>query len=102
MAAKTEMHLEHLLSEEVRDSEGKRAGRIEEVKIEERGGEAYVSEYLIGPYALLIRLAAYFPNSRIVRFLGWSPKQPHRIPWDQMDLWDPSHPRLKCRREELE
>ncbi|HEY0511521.1 MAG TPA: hypothetical protein VGH73_06435, partial [Thermoanaerobaculia bacterium] len=50
------IHFEHLLGREVRDPEGKRAGRILAVGTDRDGEDCVVREYMLGTAALLTRL----------------------------------------------
>ena len=55
-----------------------------------------VSEYHIGPSALFERLA--------VKHFGWALRGRHpgyRAAWDQVDVSDPTRPRLICEKSEL-
>jgi hypothetical protein len=91
------IHFEHLLGCEVRDPEGKRAGRILAVSTEREGEDLVVSEYRLGTAALLTRLgltAGRLIGLRVHR-------EPLCIPWDQLDLRDPKQPRLLCPVAEL-
>jgi hypothetical protein len=96
------VHLERLLNKKVRDANGRKAGRIEEVcaRVDERGWA--VESYLLGEAGLLARLGL---PGLTMSFLGLasSGETPSgkTVPWDQMDLTDPRHPRLKCTVEEL-
>jgi hypothetical protein len=51
-----------------------------------------VSEYLLGPAALLERLAVQ---------LSVTGARGHRVRWDQLDVSDPRRPRLTCAVDEL-
>ena len=97
MAERNEIRAELLLGRKVHSQEGAAIGRIEELRAEREHGYWVVTEFHIGPNALIERLA--------VRHLGWTlPGRVHgyRVRWDQIDLTDPDHPRLSCAREDLE
>ncbi|HEV7705215.1 MAG TPA: hypothetical protein VGO46_13030 [Gemmatimonadaceae bacterium] len=96
------IHVELLLDKEVRDAEGRRAGRIEELRAKREGNEIIVEAYHLGPAALLERLAAPVVRMRFLRVFGLH-KHTHgrRARWDQMDLSDPEHPVLRCSLSEL-
>jgi hypothetical protein len=97
------IHVEHLLGRKVRDSEGRKAGRIEEIRCQNRQGQCRVSEYLLGGGGLMERLSVPDLSLTLIRLLGSRRfSSTHRVPWNQMDLADPKHPKLRCRREELE
>jgi sporulation protein YlmC with PRC-barrel domain len=92
------IHFEHLLGRQVLDPEGKRIGRLLEVSAKQDGKGCEVHEYLLGTAALLTRLGI-----SAQRLVGLKiRRQPLRVPWDQLDLRDPSKPRLKCSLKELE
>jgi hypothetical protein len=97
------LHLERLLGRKVYDPAGKCAGRIEEVLVERRGDEWLVTEYLLGMEGLLHRLSVAGAAAALVRLLGGvgNPSS-HRVPWAQMDLSDPEHPRVTCPADQLE
>jgi hypothetical protein len=96
------IHVELLLDKEVWDTEGRRAGRIEEVRAKREGSEITVEAYHLGPSALLERLAAPVARMRFLRIFGLH-KHTHgrRARWDQMDLSNPHRPVLRCKMEEL-
>lgn len=101
MGART-INIELLLDKEVRDSSGRAAGRIEEIRARRDGEEIVVEAYHLGPEALLERLAAPVVRLPLSRRLGLH-RHAHgwRVRWDQLDLSDPEKPVLRCRREEL-
>lgn len=96
------INVELLLDREVRDVSGRRAGRIEEIRARRTGREIVVEAYHLGPAAALERLAAPVMRSSLLRALGRK-RRTHgrRVRWDQMDLSDPRHPKLRCKVEEL-
>jgi sporulation protein YlmC with PRC-barrel domain len=100
---KTEVKLELLLGTRVVDSNGERVGRIEEVVADRDGDELLVTHYLVGRYGLFERFSIYHVGIGLMRYLGSRAQSanPHRIPWDAMDLSDPEHPRLTCTVDEL-
>jgi hypothetical protein len=85
-----EVRLQDLLGRRVHGPDGAAVGRIEEVRAEEKDGEFVVTEYHLGPAALLERLAA-----RLGRGHG------RAATWDQLDVSDPRKPRLLCPPDEL-
>ncbi len=90
----TEVRLEDLVGRKVRARNGRTVGRIEEVCAEARGDEYEVTEYHLGPGALLERLAL------VERLLGRAP-QTIIVRWDQLDISDPLHPYLTCTVDDL-
>jgi sporulation protein YlmC with PRC-barrel domain len=96
------INVELLLDKEVKDSEGRSAGRIEEIRARREGEEIAVEAYHLGPEALLERLAAPVMRLSLMRALGFHRHSLSlRVPWDQLDLSDPEKPVLRCPREEL-
>jgi hypothetical protein len=95
-----EIHLDLLLGRSAVARNGKPIGRIEEFRAERRGHELVVTEYHLGPEALLERLSVSG-----LRFLSLfrikTRKRGHRVPWDKLDLSNPKKPRLTCSVEEL-
>jgi hypothetical protein len=97
VAEKNEIRAELLLGRRVRSLEGRVVGRIEEMRAQREHDYWVVTEFHIGPDALVERLA--------VRHLGLAlPGKAHgyRVRWDQIDLDDPDRPRITCPVEELE
>lgn len=97
-----EARVEELLGRKIRDADGRKIGRIEELVAEWQGTDLVVVEVHVGRGALLERLidlATLIPYSatlqRQLRHL-------RRIPWRQLDLSDPDNPRTTVRQEELE
>lgn len=100
--ANRELHLELLLSKTVRGITGEPVGRIEEVRARQEGDEWVVHEFLIGAGAVVSRLSAGRLSHVLAPLFGHR-DAPHgyRVRWDQIDLSDPDHPRLRCRRDQL-
>jgi hypothetical protein len=91
-----EVRLELLLGRRVRDAGGRDIGRIEEVRVERRDSDWLVSDYVLGVGGLLERLAA----GTIARaVLGPLARRAQRrtVPWADLDISDPEHPRLRRR-----
>jgi hypothetical protein len=101
MSGTREVRLELLVGREVRDVEGRTAGRIEEVRADRVAEECHVRDYLLGPAAVGTRLLDGFLALGFVRALGARPRPPRAAPWHVMDLRDPEHPRLTVRCDEL-
>lgn len=89
----TEVRIELLVGRVVIDSAGRRIGRIEAVFAREEDGETVITEFHTGPAALLERLSSEIAPRWFDR--GF------RIPWDKLDLTDPSHPVTTCTLEDL-
>lgn len=97
MAEKNERRVELLLGRKVRAMDGAVVGRIEEMRAEREDDHYVVTEFHLGPTALIERLA--------VRHFGFTlPGRVHgyRVRWDQLDLEDEDRPRLTCPVEDLE
>jgi sporulation protein YlmC with PRC-barrel domain len=96
-----EVHLELLIGKRVFALNGQSVGRLEEVRAELNNREAcFVTEFLIGSYAILERLSVWRIGRAILRTLHVR-KQGYRISWEQLDLSDPQRPQLKCEVDEL-
>jgi hypothetical protein len=96
VAEQNELRAELLLGRRVRSMDGRVIGRIEEMRAEREQDHWVVTEFHIGPDALVERLA--------VRHFGLTlPGRVHgyRVRWDQIDLDDPERPRVTCALEEL-
>ena len=92
-----DFELQSIVGRKVHDVDGKVAGRIGQVMATRIGADCRIDEYHLGPAAFLSRLGI-----RTGHLIGLrSRRGPLRVPWHQMDLSDPHHPRLKCRVEEL-
>ena len=91
------LNLELLVGRQTRDVDGKLAGRIMEVRGHRDGGDFVITTFELGAAALLDRLGIYARH-----LFGFGRHQPLLVPWQQMDLTDPDHPRLRVRREELQ
>jgi sporulation protein YlmC with PRC-barrel domain len=96
----TEVHVEQLLGKKVHDSENRVIGRLEEFHVEVVDNEHVVTEFLIGPEALLQRIGVFLFQLPILRLIPM-PTREYCVPWTLMDLADPHHPRVRSRRDEL-
>src|ERR1051325_4773118 len=96
----TLVHFEQLLGCGVFDVCGEVSGRLEELRVEQVSGEDVVTEYHIGPAALIERVASFvtqLPFLRLIPREEWE----YRIPWKTMDLSDPERPKLSVGEETL-
>jgi len=102
----TELRLSDLTGRVVRDVDGRKVGRIEELFAEleqhEDGNDYVVTEFHVGTFGpletvgggeLLRHLLA-----RVGRLVGY---KTYRVPWDCVDLSDPGRPRLTLRKDQL-
>ena len=97
-----EIHLELLIGKRVFALNGRSIGRLEEVRAELNArGYCFVTEFLIGSYAFLERLAAWRMGRALMRTLHLRRKEGYRVRWEQLDLSDPQRPQLLCEVEEL-
>ena len=96
------VNLELLLGRPVLSREGKSIGRIEEIRMEQRGDDLVVAEYHLGATAALERLSASSIGRAVLEVFGLrDPSNGRRVRWDQLDLSDLRHPRLLCEVGEL-
>lgn len=97
MPRRNYVHFELLLNRVVVDAHGRKAGRIEEAEVERRDGEYVVTAFVVGRLGLAERFSIHHFGDWIMRFLGARDETPdaQRIPWDQLDLSDWEHPRLR-------
>jgi hypothetical protein len=98
---KREIHVELLLGEKVFALNGRSIGRVEEIRTAKNGGHYFVSEFLVGKYAVLERLSAWSIGRSLLRIFGAKHEEGYRIRWDQLDLSDPRRPQLLCDVDEL-
>ena len=96
-----EVHVELLLGEKVLAMNGQPIGRLEDIRTEVNRGHYFVSEFLVGSYAMLERLAAWRIGCAVLRVFGAKKKQGYRVRWDQLDLTDPERLRLLCEVDDL-
>jgi sporulation protein YlmC with PRC-barrel domain len=94
--------VELLLGTKVRDVDGNEVGRIEEIRVERTETALLVEAYLIGASALVDRLSAW----TLVRPIKGLLKNRHvyslyDVPWQDMDLSDPTHPVLRTSKRDL-
>jgi hypothetical protein len=93
--ASQDFPLDRLIGAAVVDRDGQPAGRIEEFRVDRSSGEWRITEYVLGMAGLLERLNVGFKLVLGGRRRG----RVARV--DQVDLSNPDHPRLTCRRDEL-
>ena len=97
-----ELRVESLLGHRLRGADGKSLGRIEEIVAEIRGTDWIVIEVHVGRGALLERLTELTSLLPLLGPLRHRLGARHRVPWDRLDLTDPSRPRALVRREDLD
>ena len=97
-----EVNIEHLLGTKVCDVDGEHVGRIEEFRVERDGDSCLLEAYLIGTSAVIQRLSAWSLVRPIARLLSTRKILTiYRVRWEDMDLSDPHHPRLRIARGDL-
>jgi hypothetical protein len=99
--AKQQIHAELLLGQKVFALNGRSIGRLEEIRTAKSGGHYFVSEFLVGEYAVFERLSAWSIGRALLHIFGAKREEGYRIRWDQLDLSDPRRPRLLCDVDEL-
>jgi hypothetical protein len=90
-----EIRFEELIGRQV-DGPGGPFAQIEDVRIMPIGEDYVVHSFILGPLGFRAKLDALFWAVPTLRALG--PGKKHRtrvLPWDMLDLSDPSHPRLR-------
>jgi sporulation protein YlmC with PRC-barrel domain len=97
-----ETRVELLLGVKVRDVNGEKVGRIEELRVERTDKGLLVEAFLIGASAVVDRLSAW----TLVRPIKGLLKSRHiysfyDVPWQDMDLTDPTHPVLRTAKRDL-
>jgi hypothetical protein len=99
--AARELRIEQLVSRRVRDPDGRKLGRVEEIIAEIQGIEWVVVEVHVGSGALLERLVALSALVPIIGKLTRRSRKRYCIPWAQLDVSDPDHPRALVRQADL-
>jgi hypothetical protein len=78
------------------DGPGGPFARIEDVRVEPEEDEYVVRSFILGPLGFRARIDALLWELPTLRALGLVKKNRIRVlPWDMIDLSDPSHPRLR-------
>ena len=96
------IHAEHLLGRTVRDIDDQRAGRIEEIEVENSSHGCFVTGFVLGAQGLLQRLSFRGIGPLFIPWLAAKAQQRAKaVPWQQMDLTNSKRPRLRCRKDEL-
>lgn len=98
--------LSDLLGRAVRDADGRKIGRIEELHAEialEQGGNDYVvTRFSVGHFNPFDVIATgNFVQQLVRRVARLTGYRRYEIPWDWMDLSDPARPRALRREAEL-
>lgn len=90
--------LHDLLGRTVRDPDGRKVGRIEELRAEielhDVGNDYVVTEFHVGSFGAIESVAGtHFARLLLLRLGRFAPYRSHRIPWNRLDLTDPRHPK---------
>ena len=88
-----EARVEDLVGRPLCDVDGRKVGRIEELVAELRGTDWIVIELHVGPGALLERLVDLSTLIPLLSTLERRLRKRYRIPWEQLDLTNPRHPK---------
>jgi hypothetical protein len=91
-----EVRLERLIGRQVLAANNRSLGRLEEVRVEQRGNRYVVTEYLIGAVGLVERLGI---GMKVLLFGGRG--SGYVVRWDQLDIRDFEHPHITCPIDEL-
>ena len=105
MSART-VALHDLVGRVVHDADGRRIGRIEELKAEivlEHGGNEYVvTRFGVGRWGPFDMIATGHFVQQLVRHITRATSYVHYdVPWDWMDLTDATRPRVTRPEREL-
>ncbi len=97
-----QINVERLLGTKVRDADGEKVGRIEELRVEQEKSALLVEAYFIGASALIERLSAWtlvrpIKNSLFTRHIY----SMYEVPWQEMDLSDPKQPKMRIAKRDL-
>lgn len=98
----TRVRLEDFVGKPVRDAEGRRIGRLEDVRAERRGEELVVVDYLVGPAAFLERFSIAGMARGTLGIFGLVRAGGYVVAAGEMDLSTPGEPRCTRRAAELE
>jgi hypothetical protein len=100
MSESRERHIEQLLGRQVRDVDGVVVGRLEEFRVSLIDGDPVVTEFHIGPAALLERVGGFVHQLPFFSLLPWKPTM-YCVASADMDLDDARRPRVRRRRADL-
>jgi hypothetical protein len=90
-----EIAVDRLVGRKVFSLNDRQVGRLEEIRVDKRGRDLLVTEYVIGSAGLFERLGI------AVKLLFGRRPGGYLARWDQLDISNPERPRLRCRLEEL-
>jgi sporulation protein YlmC with PRC-barrel domain len=91
-----------LVGRKVHDVDGRKVGRIEEIRVARDDKALLVEAYLIGVSALIERLSARTLVRPIGRFLrARHIYSIYEVPWQEMDVTDPKRPVLTIAQRDM-
>lgn len=94
--ANKELRIEQLLGRQLIGSDNQRIGRIQELRARRQGQGCVATEICVGMLGLLARLDVG------TKLLLGGKTRGYIVRWDQIDVSDPTRPRLICPVEDLE
>ena len=97
-----EVNVELLLGTQVRDIDGEKVGRIQELRVDRHDKSCVVESYLIGASALIERLSVWTLVRPVARALhARKLYYLYDVRWQDMDLSNPWRPTLRIAKGEL-
>ena len=98
-----DIKVELLVGTKVHDVDGTKVGRIEEIRVEQKGQDLVVEAYLIGASAFIERLSARTLVRPIRRLLRTRHVYSvYEVPWQDLDLTDPKRPVVRIAKRDLQ
>jgi hypothetical protein len=91
------LRLDALLGRAIYTADGRRLGRLEEFRAIRHDADWRINEYVIGTAGLVERLGL---AARVI--VGLRRRFGYVARWDQVDLSNPHHPRVRCPVDQLE
>jgi sporulation protein YlmC with PRC-barrel domain len=96
------VQLIEMLGRKVVDSEGVTLGHLEEIELERGAENCLVQAYLVEHRGILDRMSTWTLTSSMQNALSKrSSSKPFRVPWHELDLSDPRHPRTLVPKSSL-
>jgi sporulation protein YlmC with PRC-barrel domain len=97
-----DIKIQLLVGTKVHDVDGRKVGRIEEIRVARQDKALLVEAYLIGASALIERLSARTLVRPIRRFLrARHIYSVYEVPWQEMDVTDPKRPLLRIAQRDM-
>jgi sporulation protein YlmC with PRC-barrel domain len=97
-----EIQLYQLLGKKVVDANGEYTGRLEEIEAERGDEVCLINNYLVEHRGILDRIMTWAIAQPVQHVIPIREKsKPYRVPWDQLDISDPDHPRITVPQSEL-